>query len=429
MKTILRTRMLSFIVAAAVTMFTTTNIWGQMNTALLTNGLNFENYSVKTGNPGEVGTEYLFTEVFTGVDAIITIDSLVNGAQVNNIDDNSNGVGYKGAFQPSVRSGGVIGNSYVVFSVRFYEAGTSTPIKLDNVSGSALDIDGNNSLKEFVEMRMGNGGTAAFMSEASDLSVVQPIAGQFRGQNVAGIERSGIDTSSYANMFSASNAGISGFAVAFGTFTSNASSGNRQFSLYMKGFTYPNQATLPLELLSFGANLKKSNVELGWITLWERNLSHFEIERSIDGKTFQQAGLVFGVGNSDFKTNYSFKENISELGVSIIYYRLKLVDKDGSFGYSDIRVIRIATNKSNALTVVAYPNPVVNDVKITIPDAWQGSEVTYQLFNANGLLVKNLRSNSASQTEVINMTDLGKGFYVLKASKGSEVAQQKIIKN
>ncbi len=432
MKTIVPTRMLSFIVAVSATIFTTTNSLCQtVSTAneMLTNGLNFENYTVQSGTPGEVGTVYHFPDVFTDVDATITIDSLVNGARVGNIDDNSNGLGYKGAFQPYIHSGGVIGYSYVVFSFRFYKKGTTETAPLDIVNASALDIDGNLNLKEFCEVRMGSGSTATYMSSTSDLSVLQMLTGQFKGENILGIERSGIDTSAFSNMFTTTNTAITGFSVAYGTNTLIPTNGARQFSLYMKGFNYPDAATLPLELLSFGAMLKKTTVELNWITLWEKNLSHFEIERSLDGRTFQQAGLVFGVGNSDFKSSYSFKNNISELAAPIIYYRLKLVDQDGSYGYSDIRAIRISNSKNEVMTVMAYPNPVVNEVKITIPDSWQGTEVKYDLFNANGRVVKSIRSAKASQTEMINMSDLGRGFYVLKASNGTEVAQQKIIKN
>lgn len=432
MKTIVPSRMLSFIVAVSATIFTTTSSMCQtVSTAneMLTNGLNFENYTVQSGNPGEVGTIYHFPDVYTDIDATITIDSLVNGAKVGNIDDNSNGLGYKGAFQPYIHSGGVIGYSYVVFSFRFYKKGTTEPAPLDIVNASALDIDGNTNLKEFCEVRMGSGSTATYMSSTSDLSVLQMLTGQFKGENILGIERSGIDTSAYSNMFTTTNTAITGFSVAYGTNTLVPTSGARQFSLYMKGFNYPDAATLPLELLSFGAMLKKTTVELNWITLWEKNLSHFEIERSLDGRTFQQAGLVFGVGNTDFKSSYSFKNNISELTAPIIYYRLKLVDQDGSYGYSDIRAIRISNSKNEVMTVMAYPNPVVNEVKITIPDSWQGTEVKYDLFNANGRVVKSIRSAKASQTEMINMSDLGRGFYVMKASNGTEVAQQKIIKN
>lgn len=434
MKKIVPLRILSFIVTVSVTIFSTINSEAQSGTggsssSMLTDGLKFEAYSILSGNDGEVGTIYLFPDVYQNVDATVTIDSLVNGARINRIDDNSNGVGYKSAFQPYIRSGNVIGYSYAVFTFRFYEKGTSVPVSLDIVNASALDIDGGAVLKEFAEVRMGNGSTATYMSSASDLSILQVLTGRFKGENILGIERSGIDTAAYSNMFTTTNTSTSQFSVAYGTNTTVPTSGARQFSLFMKGFNYPDAATLPLELLSFGAMLKKSTVELNWATLWEKNLSHFEIERSLDGRTFQQAGLVFGVGNSDFKNSYSFKNNISELAASIIYYRLKLVDQDGSYGYSDIRVIRLSSSKNEVMTIMAYPNPVVNEVKITIPDSWQGTEVKYDLFNANGRVVKSIRSAKASQTEMINMSDLGRGFYVLKASNGTEVAQQKIIKN
>jgi len=419
----------------AITLFSFKNTLAQ-TTQMLTNGLSFVSPVLVSGTNLQQGSVYLFSNVSTGVDATVRVDSLVNNATLITLDDNSNGVGYRNAFQPRIQSGNVIGKSYVVFKICFYEAGTTNPVALENVNATAIDIDGNATLKEFARIDVGAGGTATYMSTTTDLSILQLLPGDFIGENILGIERSGIDTSSYANMFTASNTNISSFTVRYGTNTTLPSTTQRQFSLYMKGFTYPNQTTLPLELLSFNAILNKNKVDLNWVTLWEKNLSHFEVERSFDGKEFTQIASVFGVGNSDFKSNYSFSDHnlglsdntVSAQSRGIIYYRLKLMDIDGKYGYSDIRVIRIG-KFNEAVKVMTYPNPVVNDVRITVPNEWQGKEVKYDVFNASGRMVYSIRNSSASQTEVINMSGMGKGFYVVKVSMGAEVVQQKIIKN
>ena len=68
---------------------------------VLSEGLKFINPQRQSGADLQEGATYLFTDVTTNVDAVLTIDSLVNGARVTAIDDNSNGAGYRDAFQPS----------------------------------------------------------------------------------------------------------------------------------------------------------------------------------------------------------------------------------------------------------------------------------------------------------------------------------------
>ena len=60
---------------------------------------------------------------------------------------------------------------------------------------------------------------------------------------------------------------------------------------------------------------------------------------------------------------------------------------DGRYKTSDIRVVRIGTTGSD-VKILAYPNPVVNDVRITIPQNWQGKQISYQLTNTNGQVMK-----------------------------------------
>ncbi|MBI1343186.1 MAG: T9SS type A sorting domain-containing protein [Terrimonas sp.] len=414
-----------FIAALAVILLSFNTI--QAQTSMLSSGLSFTNPVLVSGTDLQVGAVYRFSNVDLVTDATVRIDSLVNGATLQTLDDNGNGSGYKDAFQPSIKSGNA-GMSYAVFTFQFYLTGTNVPTIISTLNATALDVDGSGSLYEFAKIKVGQGGLATYMSTTTSISISQPVPGEFFGIDMMGVDKAGIDTSAYENMFTATNTSISSFSINYGISQTSNGNATRKFSLYMKGFAIPNPATLPLELLSFGAMMKKNNVELNWVTLWEKNLSHFEIEKSLDGKEFKETGIVFGVGNSDFKTNYSYTDIINAETTGIIYYRLKLMDNDGKYGYSDIRVIRIG-KQNESLNVSTYPNPVVNDVRITVPANWQGKEVSYQIYNMGGSMVKTVRNSNASQTEIINMNDLSRGFYVVKVQQGSEVAQQKIIKN
>jgi hypothetical protein len=125
--------------------------------------------------------------------------------------------------------------------------------------------------------------------------------------------------------------------------------------------------------------------------------------------------------------NYSFTDNIPEGNAGAIYYRLRSVDLDGTAKVSDIRIVRIGKS-SNLVKVAAYPNPVVSEVRVTIPQNWQGAALTYQVVTMSGQVVKSVKVQMASQTQTIGMNDVPAGVYVIKVSNGTETGVQQIMK-
>jgi hypothetical protein len=190
------------------------------------------------------------------------------------------------------------------------------------------------------------------------------------------------------------------------------------------------QIALPVKLVSFTAMLNNNNikVDLKWVTSTEANASHFVIERSTDGHIFSDAGMVFAFGNTTEQKNYQYTDNIGSLNTTVIYYRLRQVDIDGRFDYSATRIIRIDKQSENTITLLTYPNPVTSELRITIPNNWQGKKVTYEIVNANGLVSGESQVGSSSQTETLNVSTLAPGLYTIKASCGDQSAQQKLIK-
>jgi Secretion system C-terminal sorting domain len=185
---------------------------------------------------------------------------------------------------------------------------------------------------------------------------------------------------------------------------------------------------LPVKLVSFTATLNNNKADLEWTTATENNLSHFVIEKSTDGNIFTQAGVVFASGNTTEKTNYSFSDNNIASPSGMIWYRLRSTDHDGKYELSETRIIHIGKKNEQSVSILAYPNPVTIELRITIPNSWQGKKVSYQVFNNNGQVTINNESANSSQTEMINVSKLAPGFYIVKAICGSEIAQQKIIK-
>jgi hypothetical protein len=96
------------------------------------------------------------------------------------------------------------------------------------------------------------------------------------------------------------------------------------------------------KLASFSAVISNSGkVDLKWTTEIETNLSHIMVERSTDGKNFKDAALVFTYGTTTARSDYAFADNISKMKSANIYYRLRIVDANGTTQYSDIRIIEI----------------------------------------------------------------------------------------
>jgi hypothetical protein len=152
------------------------------------------------------------------------------------------------------------------------------------------------------------------------------------------------------------------------------------------------------------------------------------IEKSTDGIHFSDAITVFATGNATDKTNYNVQDNIDPGQSPFIYYRLRSVDIDGKTYLSAIRILRISKQPDHNIKIIAYPNPVTNELRVTIPSNWQNKKVTYELFQANGQVAKKSEFANSNQTETLNVNSLAPGLYIVKVSCNGQTTQQKIIK-
>lgn len=385
----------------------------------------FKNASKELGDGKSVGSVYRFPAVTTNVDALVIIDSLVNGSSLSNIDASG---GYADAFQPQVKAGGT-GISYILFTIKFVAANTSTPVFLSNISATNLDLDGSSNLKEMCEIDM-NGGSSKFMNNNPKISV-NLLNNKFRGLNLDGVDRGGIDTTATELMFVVKNSNITSFKVRFGALLtgSSGSGSSRMYSLYMKDFAIANSSTLPVTLTSFQANLKDKSASLVWTTANQVNFSHFVIEKSTDGKNFQEAAVLFAEEQTTTATtDYKYKDNLQNSSSKTVFYRLKMVDVNEKYSYSETRMVRLATTELNNVQISTFPNPVTSEVRIMVPADWQEKAVTYEIYNSTGVLVQRVQNQKAAQVQQINMQKLNGGNYIVKVSNGSVTSTSKIIK-
>jgi hypothetical protein len=140
-------------------------------------------------------------------------------------------------------------------------------------------------------------------------------------------------------------------------------------------------APLPVTLVSFTAVAQGSTaVRLVWATASEVNSARFEVERSADGVAFAKVGQVAAAGSSPSTHAYALTDARLPSGASLLYYRLRQVDLDGSFTYSPVRTVALA---GAAAGLSLYPNPTAGAATLTGAEA--GAVV--QLLDALGQIV------------------------------------------
>lgn len=164
--------------------------------------------------------------------------------------------------------------------------------------------------------------------------------------------------------------------------------------------------SLPIELMRFYGNYDGKVVMLNWSTATENDNDYFTVERSTninpDGSQWKEIGSIKANGNSNAIINYNFNDNIPNTEVQVNYYRLKQVDFDGKYSYSNIVPIHILTNDE----ILVYPNPSSNGIFQI-----QGiTNIQIEVYNNTGQLIKILENNATE----IDISDYPSGIYYIK---------------
>ena len=198
----------------------------------------------------------------------------------------------------------------------------------------------------------------------------------------------------------------------------------------------PNQFDpLPVELNSFTAKRLHNSVRLDWLTATEVNNYGFEIERcalSAERQAWNKIGFVEGSGNSNSPKNYSYLDKSISIGVYA--YRLKQIDNDGTFSYSNEIEIDLSNLAISYSLNQNYPNPFNPVTQIDFSLAQPGF-VTLNIYNSIGQLIRTLvneKLEPGSYNYEWNATDnygntLASGIYFYKLQAGSFVETKKMI--
>ncbi len=179
---------------------------------------------------------------------------------------------------------------------------------------------------------------------------------------------------------------------------------------------------LPITWLYFrGKTVAKDNI-LDWATANEQNSKQFDVERSLNAINFSRIGVVNAAGNSSQTSTYQYKDlNIDRLNSNVMFYRLKQIDINGNFKYSNI--VRLSYNAQHIVNSIVYPNPTQALITILVGDNSLVGGVA-AIYDVNGRLLENIKITTSSQS--IDLSKYVNGFYFIRLSNNEVLKIEKL---
>ncbi|RXK62479.1 T9SS type A sorting domain-containing protein [Lacibacter luteus] len=216
--------------------------------------------------------------------------------------------------------------------------------------------------------------------------------------------------------------------VAGQVWTSNSSYANSVYNgdRFNVSFTLPTQpeSPLPVSGVNLKAALSGNDVALTWKTYTEADSKEFEIERSTDGANFTKIATKAAAGNSASELSYAHTD--AAMTQRVYFYRLKMIDVDGSYKYSNVAVVRKAAGN---ISIKAFPNPFTSQLNIEFSKA-KGSYVV-SLINQAGQEVRSVRSVVENDVQYVTIARgaLTAGSYAVRITNiaTGEVKVEKVM--
>jgi hypothetical protein len=183
---------------------------------------------------------------------------------------------------------------------------------------------------------------------------------------------------------------------------------------------------LPVTLLSFTGSKQGDYNELKWVTGFEENALQFELERSSDGTNFQKIATIPAT-NSPLGSIYSYRDNNTSLiNKRNISYRLRMVDVDGQFSYSNVVNIRM----NGRSDIIITGNPFEDELRIVF-NSGQTQKIQINLYDGSGKKVAGkpfAATDGLNNIQLENLQYLARGTYLLEVLTTFERFSRKVVK-
>jgi SdrD B-like domain/Secretion system C-terminal sorting domain len=184
-------------------------------------------------------------------------------------------------------------------------------------------------------------------------------------------------------------------------------------------FGFKPSIVLSTKYTSFTALPIANQVQLQWAVSEQINITEYEAQTSTDGRTFTTIATV----QSNNNPTDSYKALHTTVQIGINYYRIKAIEKDGSQSYSAIRKVNIG--KEGEVNI--YPNPVTTGVlKITLTGSMVNQKAVLSILSKEGKLISQQQIIKTSQSEMVDVSKLSSGSYILKIVTNAEVINKPI---
>jgi len=195
-------------------------------------------------------------------------------------------------------------------------------------------------------------------------------------------------------------------------------------ALYVDDITVT-RPVIPVELTSFTASVIENKITLSWKTATETNNAGFEIQRSKNNKDFVSVGYAKGNGSTTQSQSYSYIDNI--IGSGTFYYRLKQMDFNGTFEYSDI--VEVSTLPTEFSLSQNYPNPFNPTTTISF-NLKEKTDIHLLLVDVLGNVVEEIAAGSyeaGNHKVILDASNLGSGVYFYRLEAGNFISVKKLI--
>lgn len=422
------------------------------------------NAHLVSGSALAVGSKYKFNNITSGIaplDAIISVDKVSNATLLAFDDDNAaDETGVAGTqanlFSPTIAASTDLVNAaksgYVQFTITFYlhYAGNtlppvlSIPVPVANLNFLHFDMDGhtignNGYFREMGAVKMPSSiltDLLNFGSVGTELTsggILNELGDNWRITYGSTTERDGISRCAQVIEKSVFALPQSSVTLRMGydykpasTYTGNQGKPARQYGSKFGCFSMPQAAPLPVTLTGLTVNYNNSVANVNWSTEQEINLAKYEIYRSVDGTNFQIAGITTP-RNSLSKQNYTYQDNNIPSGATVLYYKLRIVDKDGSFKYSNVVTVKVGAAKAKDFLIT--PNPASTNAQIRF-NADKAGQAQIIIFDAAGKAVMQQQASVFAGNNSIainNIVKLSEGMYTVKMVTNNESFSTKLI--
>ena len=188
----------------------------------------------------------------------------------------------------------------------------------------------------------------------------------------------------------------------------------------------PNDEPLPVELTSFAAKVQGTSVKLEWKSATEVNSYGYEIQKKTGENNWTKVGFVEGAGNSNSPKKYSFVDK-NLVGGTKFVYRLKIIDIDGSFEYSD--EINVEVKPSKFELMQNYPNPFnpTTNIRFTLPESQNVKLDVYNMLGEKVATLLDRKMEAGFHSVNFDASQLSNGIYIYRLQAGNNVQVRKML--